>query len=138
MSGRRPGFAISTLHLLAQQLLFSSSADNIATPATLFGPACVAFRMLNESSDAFLDKDAAKDADGWRLDLGLLRVSKLLGQVGVADMKSTAVEAFVGNDQVPGASGRARGFSLGDGHGGISGFDVAPGFGGILPDSLDR
>jgi len=65
-------------------------------------------------------------------------MSEALRQVGMSDMKARAVEAFVGNDQMPGATGGARGFSLGDVHGGISGLDVASRFGRILPDASDR
>ena len=64
-------------------------------------------------------------------------VSEPLGQVGVPDVKGAAVEAFVSNDQVPGAPGSARGFSLSDGHGWISDLDVASGLSGILPDAID-
>ena len=50
--------------------------------------------MLNESSESFLDEDAAEDTDGWRLDLDLLRVSEPLRQVGVPDVKGPTVEAW--------------------------------------------
>ena len=82
--------------------------------------------MLDESSEAFLDKHAAEDADRWRFDLDLPGVSEPLGQVGVADMKGSAVEAFVGDDQVASAPCRVAGFHLGDGHRGISDFDATP------------
>jgi len=75
---------------------------------------------------------------GWSFDLDLLGMSQALREVWMPDVKGAAVEAFVGNDQVPGATGGARGFGLGDVHGGISGLDVAPRFGGILPYAIDR
>jgi hypothetical protein len=96
--------------------------------------------MLNVSAKAFLDEDAAEDTDGRSFDLDLLGVSEPLGEVRVSvpDMKGPAVEAFVGNDQLPGATGRAGGFELSDVHRGISDLDVAPGFRGILPYAFDR
>jgi len=94
--------------------------------------------MLDVSSDSFLYGNAAKDTDGWRLDLDPLGVSEALGEVWVPDVKGAAIEAFVGNDQVAGAPARARGFSLGHGHGGIGALDAASGLGGILPDAFNR
>src|SRR5450631_3061212 len=92
--------------------------------------------VLDESSEMFLYMDTAKHADGWHLHLDLLGVSERLRQVGMPDMKSAAVKAFVGNDQMSGASVRAGGFSLSDGHRGISAFDAHRDFVGFFQTPL--